>query len=430
MNKRKLNIYTAINLVESKYVHKKNPENILLSNLRRALPTHIPKSVWNREVELSDVKLTKDEMKMLRSYYILHTETDFSFLKNEPTDKKIEEEYYVLLNVPHFLDTDLLEEKKYFSIKEIDELKKYYSLNERKRCYVINKSVRDVEEIQILRILQRKDICMSEDEKYSLSLIMEKLPGIQKENIFYANMVININHPYYFEHSTDHVPGMMIMEAARQLIISQLHIHNNMPLSVSMILNSFNATFKNYLELNHPIRLKGVITKMEINVRENYPAFCEMDIFVLQRDAIAAKIAISGQAISKRLFTKLRRRLPKESERARYYPNESFYNHVTIRQEDMDLNIRIKLINLSLDGFCVEMNEPILLKEGIPLFDILVCFEDVGFSLGKCRIVWQIGENSKYYAGIEIVNMNQKDRDNLYEAIKRYCYVIEEREIL
>jgi hypothetical protein len=220
------------------------------------------------------------------------------------------------------------------------------------------------------------------------------------------------------------------MEAARQLIISVSHVFGHVPTNdFSMILDIFTAEFKNYIELHHPVKLKGVITKLETG-KDTIWRKMTMDIFVLQMDAITGVVTIGGQGISKRLFTKLRRTLPKENNKTRYYPIQSFFNRVTIRRDETDENIGCNLINLSLSGFCIEMNQPLLAREGIPLYDFVFCFETMGFIFGKCRVVWQIGEDTKYFAGIEIVNLSLKDRDNLYEAIKRYCYVIEEREIL
>jgi len=422
--------YRDQNLVENKYVHKKKIENVLLANLRRALPTHIPKCIWNKEIESAGALLTKEEAKMLRNYYILHNTADFPYLNNEHPDKKMEGEYYLLLNVPHFLEASLLDNKKAFSSKEIEEIKTYYTFNEKRKCYMLHKAVRDVEEVQLLTMLQRKDICMSENEKYQLSGILEKLPGFLKENIFYANMIIDLNHEFFFEHPTEHLPGMMVMEAARQFIIAVCHIFGRIPVvDFSMILGELKAEFKNYIELHHPVKLKGVITKLELGKDQMWKKMT-MDIFILQKDVIAGLITIGGQGISKTLFSKLRRTLPKEHNKSRYYPISTFYNRVTIRRDETNENLHCALINVSLSGFCIEMNHPILEKEGIPVYDFIFCFEKMAFIFGKCRIVWQIGEESKYFAGIEIIKLSLKDQDNLYEAIKRYCYVVEEREIL
>jgi hypothetical protein len=419
-----------LNLVQGEFVHKKKSENILLSNLRRALPTHIPKAVWDKEIEFSGEVLTKEQVKMLRSYYILHDGTDFPYIQNEQTEKKTEGEYYILLNVPHYIEKNLLDDNKSFSSKEISEIKKYYSFNDKKCCYILNKSVRDIEETQILKILQRKDICMSEVEKYTLAKLFEKLPGIYKENIFYANMVIDVKHSFFFEHPTEHVPGMMILEASRQLVVAVCHEFKNIPVDdVSMVLTIFNANFINYLELHLPIKLKGVITKLEIN-KAGFLPIIEMDIFIIQTDAINAQIKISGKVTSKRLFSRLRKQLPKESGKSRYFPMPKSTYHILIKQDESVFDQNIKLINLSLSGFCIEIDRPILAKEGLPLFDFIFCFNDVGFAYGICRIVWQIGEGSIYFVGFEIVNISHKQKENLYDAIKRFCYVIEEREIL
>lgn len=56
---------------------------------------------------------------------------------------------------------------------------------------------------------------------------------------------VDTRHPILFEHAVDHVPGMVLLEAARQATASVLGRSSYLPLSI-------NAEFKRYAELDSP----------------------------------------------------------------------------------------------------------------------------------------------------------------------------------
>jgi len=76
------------------------------------------------------------------------------------------------------------------------------------------------------------------------------------DGTFSADLVLDRNHPYFFDHPLDHVPGILMTEGALQVfeIASSFHLHHRL-ISRLFILN-FDVTYKKWCELDSPVILK------------------------------------------------------------------------------------------------------------------------------------------------------------------------------
>jgi hypothetical protein len=68
-----------------------------------------------------------------------------------------------------------------------------------------------------------------------------------------AELAIDAQHPYHFEHAQDHVPGMMLVEAGRQLAMAIAHLYYQVPLDAVFVLNEVSIAFNRFAELSMPI---------------------------------------------------------------------------------------------------------------------------------------------------------------------------------
>ena len=420
-------------IIDPKYVHKLKNDNVLLSNLRRALATHIPREIWQRSIicRETDEILSHDEKQMLKDYYLPHAGVFLSRDKNiAPHEEMVE--YYILHNVPHVLEKDFFdaENVKKFDQNEVELLKEFYNYHKEKNAFIINQSVSESDEIKIQNILDRKYVYMTEAEKMKLSGIFEKLPNFAKENIFYAHMVVDHNHAFFFERPNDHIPAIMLIEAVRQLCVALLHQYLNVPLvDYQIALNSVSASFQNYLEINQPVKFKAKVNRLDVS-RHKIPTYAEIEIEVLQMEEIAAVFKFNGPIMLKKLFLRIRQSVPKAAATSRYYPISSFYHKVIIRQSAHEAEAKFMLVNLSVSGFCVRMSRLFPHANDSETCEFIFCFGDIGFIFGACKLVWQKGEDDEFNAGFSIVEMTKKNKTALIEVIKKYCYILEDREIL
>ena len=76
---------------------------------------------------------------------------------------------------------------------------------------------------------------------------------------FVGQIAVNRNHPYFFEHDYDHVPGLLMVEAGRQVGTAIGHLFYEVSYDSVFILNEMNIRFFKYVELTKPLFLKSMV---------------------------------------------------------------------------------------------------------------------------------------------------------------------------
>lgn len=74
-------------------------------------------------------------------------------------------------------------------------------------------------------------------------------------HLFIAEITQDIAHEYYYEHAQDHVPGLYMIEAARQAATAIVHQFYDVPYGYKFILNDLQSSFSGFAELNAPLFL-------------------------------------------------------------------------------------------------------------------------------------------------------------------------------
>lgn len=74
-------------------------------------------------------------------------------------------------------------------------------------------------------------------------------------NLFIAEITQDVTHEYYYEHAQDHVPGLYMIEAARQAATAIVHQFYDVPYGYKFILNDLQSSFSGFAELNAPLFL-------------------------------------------------------------------------------------------------------------------------------------------------------------------------------
>jgi hypothetical protein len=68
-----------------------------------------------------------------------------------------------------------------------------------------------------------------------------------------AELALDEQHPYHFEHAQDHVPGMMLIEAGRQLAMAIAHVYYGVSTEAVFVLNEVSIAFSRFAELKTPV---------------------------------------------------------------------------------------------------------------------------------------------------------------------------------
>jgi len=73
---------------------------------------------------------------------------------------------------------------------------------------------------------------------------------------YLAEVLVNKEHEFFFEHESVHLPGLYIIEAGRQIGLAIPHIFYDIPYGDAFVLEGCNIDFKDFANLNSPIFIK------------------------------------------------------------------------------------------------------------------------------------------------------------------------------
>lgn len=97
-----------------------------------------------------------------------------------------------------------------------------------------------------------QNVCVSRIEQVSS----------EKEQ-YIAQVAVDIHNPFFFDHPYDHIPGMLFIEAGRQIGTAVCHLFYDVPYDVVFILTDVNFGFRSYAELDAPLFASAAISNKE-----------------------------------------------------------------------------------------------------------------------------------------------------------------------
>lgn len=409
-----------LNFVDKTLVHKVKDENVYIYNMRRALPREIDVATF--EVDILPYLSSEDE-KFVLNFYV----------KREGH----EGEAYILRTIPYKLQKDRAD--KYLNDanakpEEIQYLYEFYQLNEAEGKYILKKNVTEADEVKILAILDLRDLHITDYEKYQLSEIFEKLEKIEKKNIYFANVYIDQRHSYFFEHPQEHVPGMILIEVARQMSMACAHVYGKVPMDAIFMLTKLDNTFSNYTELNFPIKVRAKLEQVKFDAEGAWSFYSQTFTFY-QKHKVTCTSIVEAMIVNQAVFKKIRRDKEIYDQLPRFRPFDGVENNISLR--DGKRRYLSSIIDLSQQGFMLKFPSSDFIKrddgtlDDSKSFEFFMFFDKIGFIHGNCDLKWSesYGDGGTI-AGFLITKMNPIDAENLKESMKFHFRLKEEREII
>lgn len=109
-------------------------------------------------------------------------------------------------------------------------------------------------------LLDRKLVHKDHDENVFISRF-EPLSEDHPDD-FIGQLYLDKTHPFFFEHPLDHVPGLMMVEAGRQLGTAVAHACYDVPLGETVfILNGMEVDFTGFAELDRPVFVNSSVSE-------------------------------------------------------------------------------------------------------------------------------------------------------------------------
>ncbi|MCB1164816.1 MAG: PilZ domain-containing protein [Leptospiraceae bacterium] len=412
-----------IQLVEKRYVHKAKEENVHLYNLRRTIPRAIDVATMEKVIIPA---LSSEQRELLLKFF----EKEDPIPGSEPNESNL---FYTLRSVPRRIPRETV--KQLYSElgralpgdEEVEFMSQFYKLDEDSDQYILQKFVTEADETRLLRIVSRKDLHITDRERKEIAEILDLVPEFEKREVFFANVYVDPRHEYFFEHSQEHAPAMLLIESCRQMLEACCHIYGKIPMKgVALMLANMQASFTNYVELPYPIKLRGSLLNHKKN-RAGYWSVVDFEVTIFQQAKEVARIRFEGSSINSKVFERIRRERKDPGAPPRFLPRPDLYHMMSLRTED-GAEIEGSLIDLSLQGFMLELDETQTVEPGAAM-NFYFSVPGAGVVLGTCEARWQEIGDSRNVAGFRIDQMSESDRARLFEAIKQHFYVQEDREI-
>ncbi len=397
-----------LKFVNKKYVHKNKDENVHLYNLRRFIPRFINKQVFEKDLKNF---LEIDEIDFLKKYY-----------RKMPCD--VTGDYkYVLMSIPAVLTVSEIEViLGKCNDKDKEFIRQYYTAKDNQR-YHLDPEISEIDEVHLASTLKMRTKCITDSERAILSSMLEKVDTFVKKDVYYANMFIDPEHNYFFEHSLDHVPGIMIIETARQLIVSCSHLFGKVPTSgIDIILSQMEVKFKEYLWMSYPIRIKVEMNSIE-NCDEGYWKSCAGSIIFFQEHTEKARINIAGAGMKRTLLDAIMSK--KEMKRAaKRNPVSNFNHEIYLKDENNSIGYFGTVVDISMKHIIVEFRIPILFSKG-DIFSFNIHFARKFSAHGRCGFEWQRENDQLSVVRFNIQNLDARNKEEIAEIIKQLNFLRE-----
>ena len=158
-------------------------------------------------------------------------------------------------------------------------------------------------DISNLPRLHKKYVHKENDENNFVSRIEHIEKG--DADCFLSQVILDNTHPFFFEHSYDHVPGLLMIEAGRQIGTAIAHLFYHVDLDVVFILNEMNIRFFLYVELSKPLFVKSMVRNKLI--RKGKLIQMEHDGYFLQDGNEVAYMGGTWQMYDKRVIERFRK---------------------------------------------------------------------------------------------------------------------------
>lgn len=173
-----------------------------------------------------------------------------------------------------------------------------------KNCYGLNNaSMPEWEQDAIARAFSAS--IPTEYERYRASEALDLLGTIVRPPVYHVSIYNDTKHYYFYGKRHEHVPGIMLMEVARQAFYAHFYRFNKHTReSVSLSILRFDSEFIDYVDSNYPthIAVETVSVSVEKSARETH----QLRATFTQRGRVVSIIGMVGTVVNIKLFKKFR----------------------------------------------------------------------------------------------------------------------------
>jgi 2-oxo-3-(phosphooxy)propyl 3-oxoalkanoate synthase len=128
---------------------------------------------------------------------------------------------------------------------------------------------------------------------------------IQHGDEFHSFICVNTNHPFFFDHSREHIPGIMLIEAGRQKAMAIVHKYYEVSFDKVFFINDFQMKFFSFAQTSLPVVIKSKVFRDD-SKSKNYFQFVLESSFH-QNSHLVATVHGAFTVLSARMLARLER---------------------------------------------------------------------------------------------------------------------------
>nr|WP_255306875.1 AfsA-related hotdog domain-containing protein [Gilliamella apicola] len=175
---------------------------------------------------------------------------------------------------------------------------------------------------------------------------------MQSAATVYSYFLFNdTENQYFYKKNHEHVPGMMLIEAARQAVYDYVYsISGHVFKEVSISMTSLEVNFLGYTVSSYPVEL---LFSHKDHVRRYKPKTIEKKAWFYQRGKLTGTFCLVGGIIPMSIFSRLRNE--NYAKAHDFYP---FNKDISLKVlSDSGKELCKKIVSLSLTGVTIEDDE-------------------------------------------------------------------------
>jgi hypothetical protein len=390
-------------------VHKEFEDDVLICNLRGALPNFIEIDLLNNPV------LSNSDIELLNRFY-----KPIGALADVPqamnSDDGLGSKLY-LQCMPAQLSLGDLAQGAPLGTSDSLPLTRHYEVLGGV-AWLSQAWMNEVDQVQLMDHFVPRNCWVSDIDRAKVSAVLDKLAVPGRPQSQYSSMVMDTKNYFFYRKHHEHVPGIMMIEVIRQAMYAQYYKFSRFKKGeISLTIENLNVNFMGFVNSNYPCRV------MVEDVRSPEQALSddseERTATIYQANKPVAVAQMRAKPIKMNLFKRLRNVKPAAS--IRFIPVKNIASQVAFVNES-GAQLEGTLNNLSIDG----LNASFTSTPGFSLggkADLFMFVDGLGFINARLEPRWQQEAGSNVSMGFRITDINQSSAHRLRDAIKNFTFI-------
>lgn len=376
--------------VPPRLIHKDHDDDILVSNMRSDIPT------WVHPEALSRLDLSAEEQSLLHAHY----EAD-----ELPDGQRV----FVRTSVPPLLSRDTAD------LPGFDWVADYYTVTSR-GLRLDAKFIPEHLEEKLAALGSGQTPRISPATRSRLAKITDRLACNLRTDRQNFCMINDLKNYFFYRKHHEHVPGIMLIEVARQAMYAQIYRSAQFKRGdVTITIKSMSCEFDDYVDANYPVMVS--VDPVDVPEEARTGPFEGRQAEFYQRGKRVACINIVGLSITMKLFRRLRNTKPEPDDW--FVPIKGFAPSVLFH-DPSGKRIEGKLRRVSETGMDIVF--PKQPQADAPL-TFVICIDGIGYVDGKAQPRALSVEPDGVAGQLDMFDMSLDGKRKWCEAIKNYSHL-------